>query len=327
MRRRPHAGRFFAASLTAGILALVVAPVDPAAASGQVCIGVVIDDGTGSAPTIQAAQVAPGTSDLNAMSADGDSVTQNNAGLVCAINNYPANGLLNCLGTSGTLFYYWSYWEGDPYTNTWTYANIGPAEHAVGAGQTYVAGWRYQDPGPDNPTAPKPSVTPAAAFAQTCPGVAPVAPSSGGGGSSSGSGSSGSGSSSGGATSNASANTSAQAAAPATPPAGVAPSASAPAAGSGGSQPKPATKTTPTTGATRSSVPSSGTSSSTATTTARTGTTRPASSRPAKLALASTAHRGASGGDPALPIVLVAVLIGLIGAVAWFRWRRRPAEE
>jgi hypothetical protein len=323
MRRRLHTGLLVAATLAAGSLALVAVPIDPAAASGQVCMGVVIDDGNGSAPTTQAAQVAPGTSDLDAMSSVGDSVGENNAGLVCAIDNYPANGVQNCLGTSGSLYYYWSYWEGDPYTDTWTYANIGPAEHAVGTGQTYVAGWRYQDPGPDNPNAPKPSVTPSSAFAQACPGVTPVASSSGGGGE--GGGSSGSGSGSGGVTSNTSA-ASAPAAAPATQPAGAAPSAPAPAAGSGVSEPGPATKTTPTTGATTSTVPTSGTTPST-TTTSGTGTTKPASSGAAKLALANTAHRGASGGDPALPIVLVAVLIGLIGAVAWFRWRRRPAEE
>lgn len=322
MRRRPHAGFLVAASFAAGSLALVPVPVGPAAASGPVCMGVLIDDGNGSAPTTQAALVAPGTSDLDAMSSDGDSVTENNAGLVCAINNYPANGLQNCLGTSGSLYYYWSYWEGDPYTNTWAYANVGPAEHTVGAGQTYVAGWRYQDPGADNPTATKPSVTPAAAFAQACPGVAPVAPSSGGGG-----GSSGSGSSSGGATSNTSANAPPPAAVPSTQPAGVAPSAPAPAAGSGRSQPVPATKTTPSSGTNKSSVPSSGTTSSTTTTTSDTGSSKPAPPRTAKLALKSAAHRGASGGDSALPIVLVALLIGLICAAAWFRWRRRPAEE
>src|SRR5579871_1868850 len=69
------------------------------AANGQVCLGVVIDEG--SSATAQSAQVAPGTSDLQAMSAAGDTATQNNAGLVCAINDYPADGLQNCLRTAG----------------------------------------------------------------------------------------------------------------------------------------------------------------------------------------------------------------------------------
>ena len=94
------------------------------------------------------------------MSAAGDVVTQNNSGLVCAINNYPADGLDSCLNAKHGKFFYWSYWQGDPDTNTWTYASVGPASHDVGAGQDYVEGWRYQDPGPDNPTAPPPSVTP-----------------------------------------------------------------------------------------------------------------------------------------------------------------------
>ena len=140
---------------------LVFGPAGAAgAASGQVCMGVVVDDSSNA--TAQAAEVAPGTSDLQALSAAGDTATQNNSGLVCAINNVPADGLQNCLETAGSgQYYYWSYWEGDPYTNTWTYANVGPASHTVDTGQTYVEGWRYQDPGADNPTATKPSVTPA----------------------------------------------------------------------------------------------------------------------------------------------------------------------
>ncbi len=122
-------------------------------------MGVVVDDASNA--TAQAAQIAPGTSDLQALSAAGDTATQNNSGLVCAINNVPADGLQNCLKTAGGgQYYYWSYWEGDPYTNTWTYANVGPASHTVDTGQTYVEGWRYQDPGADNPTATKPAVTP-----------------------------------------------------------------------------------------------------------------------------------------------------------------------
>jgi hypothetical protein len=73
-------------------------------------------------------------------------------------------------------------------------------------------------------------------------------------------------------------------------------------------------------------VPASGTAASTTTTTSGTTTTKPALSRTTKLAL-TRAHRGTSGGDPALPIVLVTLLIGLIGAAAWFRWRQRPAQE
>jgi hypothetical protein len=318
MRRRPPAGLLAAATLAfAGLATFGVAPVGAAGASGPVCAGIVVDDGNSSTPSTQAALVASGSSDLDAMNAAGDTVTQNDAGLVCAINNYPANGLQNCLSTSGSLYYYWSYWQGDPYTNSWSYGEVGPAEHTVSDGQTYVVGWRYQDPGPDNESATKPSVTPAEAFAQACPGVTPVAPSGGGGGSSGAGGSGGSGATP----------TSAPATSSATPPPAPTSAAPSPGAASGGSHSVPSGKTTPSRGASGSSVPSSGTGSSTTSTTARTGTTTPAPRRTAaKLAL-TNAHRGSSGGDPALPILLVAVLIGVIGTVAWFRWRRRPAEE
>ena len=45
------------------------------------------------------------------------------------------------------------------------------------------------------------------------------------------------------------------------------------------------------------------------------------------LALSDTAHGHGAGGDPALPIIVVAVLIALLGGAAWLRWRRRPGEE
>src|SRR6516164_1432933 len=106
MRHRARAGLLVSTSLVAGALALASLSVGPAEASGQVCLGVVVDDGNGPAPTTQSAQVAPGSSDLDAMNVAGDTVTQNNAGLVCAIDNYPANGLQNCLGTAGGLYYY-----------------------------------------------------------------------------------------------------------------------------------------------------------------------------------------------------------------------------
>ncbi len=165
-----HNGRSLIVTLglAAGGLVATVGPAVPAFASSQVCAGIVIDDGSGAAPVPQGASAPVGSSDLDLLSAAGDTFTQNSSGLVCAINGYPANGLQNCLGASHGLYYYWSYWEGDPATNEWTYADVGPAEHTVTAGQPYVEGWRYQDPGPDSPEATKPSVKPAAAFAQAC---------------------------------------------------------------------------------------------------------------------------------------------------------------
>ena len=174
MRRHRRGGLLVTLGLAAGGLLVATNPGVPALASGQVCAGIVIDDGTGAAPLTQGASVPPGSSDLDLLEAAGDSFKQVDSGLVCVINGYPVNGVQNCLEADHGLFYYWSYWEGDATTNTWTYANVGPAEHTVDAGQSYVEGWRYQDPGPDSPAAAKPSETPAAAFAQACQGAPPT---------------------------------------------------------------------------------------------------------------------------------------------------------
>jgi hypothetical protein len=296
-------------SLVAGGLVAVVTAAVPALASGQVCAGMVIDDGNGAAPLTQGATVSPGSSDLDLLHAVGDVVAQNNAGLVCAIDDYPPNGLQSCLSASHGLFYYWSYWEGDPATNTWTYANIGPAEHTVTAGQSYVEGWRYQDPGPDSPAAPKPSVSPATALAKACSSSNPVPTTSVGT-----------------PTTGVPATTSPSPAHAAAPPATngrSVPGSTAPPSARG------AVNATTTTVATRSgTVPPSGASGLPTSTTSTTPSLKRSNpkSGAAKLALSSkTEHRG-SGGDPMLPIVLVVVVIGGLCAVAWFRWRRRPRE-
>jgi hypothetical protein len=321
MSRPPH--RALLALAAGGLCAAATGfPAGPAGASGQVCEGLVIDDGNGGAALVQAAQVAPGSSDLDALGAAGDSVTQNDSGLVCGINGYPANALANCTNTANGLYFYWSYWQGNPSTNTWTYPGIGPAGHPVESGQTYVQGWRYQDPGPASPSAGKPSVSPAAAFAQACPGVTPVAPSSGGGGTSGGGGS-GSGST---VTTTAAA-----------PGASSSPTGSTPTPAGSGPSSSGASKTTPPTSASSQTAPASATGpASTAGVGAgqsTTTTTRGAAARTKQrggastLALSDTAHSHGAGSDPALPIIVVAVLIALLGGAAWLRWRRRPGEE
>jgi hypothetical protein len=295
-------------SLVAGGLVAAVTAAVPALASGQVCAGIVIDEGN-SAPQTQGATVSPGSSDLDLLQAAGDVVAQNNAGLVCAIDDYPPNGLQSCLSRSHGLFYYWSYWEGDPATDTWTYASIGPAEHTVSAGQSYVEGWRYQNPGPDSPAAPKPSVSPATAFAQACQSSNPVPTTSVG---------------------------PPTTGVPATTSPSTSPSA-APTASAGGSVPgstaspsaRGAVADTSTTVARRSgTVPPSGARGLPTSTTSTTPTLKGPEPRagPAKLALSSETKHHGSAGDPALPIVLVVVVIGALGAAAWFRWRRRPRE-
>ena len=395
MRIRSHAGLLAALGLSVGGLTALALSISAGAASGQVCVGVVVQDGSSATPSVQAAEVDPGTSDLQAMSAAGDVPTQNNSGLVCAINDYPPDGLDNCLMAKAGKFFYWSYWQGNPDTNTWTYASVGPASHDVSAGTDYVEGWRYQDPGADNPTAPSPTMTPAAAFAQaTAACLATTTPTtSGGGGGSSGGG--------GGSTpAPSTAPTTAPRTQPTAAPSGILPGASGPGSttttnpkGSAGTAPPsaPPSITTVSGSVTKgnmtvtvsssagfaandavsdtagaipantviSSVPAGGTSivvskkptanaasdfisvvtnragllglTAGSTTTSSTGVGAGSHSKtrasPTTLAEADASAHGQSGGEPVLPIIVVAVLVLLLGGVSWFRWRRRPAEE
>ncbi len=160
-------------------------------ADGSTCMGIVLDYGNPSSPpssvappvtATQGVSVVSGTSDEQALADGGDSIATNASGLICAINGYPADGVQNCTATSGNDFYFWSYWQGNPATNAWTYASAGPAGHTVNNGETYVEGWRYQNPGPASPAATPPAVTPATAFAHACPGVTPVSTSGAGSG-------------------------------------------------------------------------------------------------------------------------------------------------
>ncbi len=303
-----HGGLLVTLGLAASGLLVAANPAVPAFASGPVCAGIVIDDGTGGAPLTQGASVPSGSSDLDLLKAAGDTFTPNDSGLVCAINGYPVNGSDNCLRAHHGLFYYWSYWEGDPATNTWTYANVGPGEHTVTAGQSYVEGWRYQDPGPDSPAATKPSVTPAAAFAQACQRVPPTtttttAAARGRGGSS--------------------ATTTTSAAptlwSPTTAVIGTGPGTPRNTPGS------PAAAAATTTTTTRSRHGAGDTSNSTTSTSA--SETQPKPKTSSELALASPAAHRVSGGDSALPLIVVAVIITMLGVLAWLWWRRRPAEE
>ena len=325
MRLPLRTGLPVVAGLIAWGLAVGAAPAGPAVPSGQVCEGVVVDEGTGVAPAPQTADVAPGASDLDALDAAGDTATQNSSGLVCGIDAYPANALQACLGSANGLYYYWSYWEGNPATDTWTYAQVGPAEHTVSAAQTYVEGWRYQDPGPDGPSATKPSVSPAAAFAQACPGVTPVA-TSGGGGSGGGGGSSGGG---GGSTQGGAATATPPVTTPTASP-GPAPGAAAQVPASASAPPRPAPAAPSRSGGgSGAAAPTTVGNGATSTTTTASGSQASATRRTttAKLALTGAAAQRGAGGDPALPVIVVAVLIGLIGVAAWYRWRRRPVQE
>lgn len=330
----PRLGRLLFGAAILGAAVAALAPVEPSAsASGSICMGIVIDYGTPSSPpssvvppatASQSASVAPGTSDEQALAEAGDSIAANASGLVCAINGYPADGVQNCTATSGDDYYFWSYWQGNPATNTWTYANVGPASHTVNNGDTYVEGWRYQNPGPASPAAASPSVTPAAAFAQACPGVPPVAAS--GGGSGTGSTGSGSGSDSGaGSGPGGSSETSTSEPGPS----GGASSGGGGSAVSGGSVSAtpaghPATPTTiDHTGATTTVASKSTTTS----TTIRDGASVAGHSTRKLNAAPAVSRHGGGAGPGTLPVVIVAIVVAALIGAAVARWRRRPVEE
>jgi hypothetical protein len=322
--RPPHPGRLLIGALCLGAVGVSLAPLAMVAASAAstVCEGIVLDygDPSSSSPSppatqTQGADIAPGSSDLDALTAAGDGYSLNNSGLLCSINTY--DGEQNCEATSGTQYYFWSFWEGNPYTNTWTYAEVGPAEHEVSAGQTYVQGWSYQNPGPASPGATQPSVTPAAAFAQACPGVSPVPASSGG----SGSGVAGARSSGPTPTSNPTASTTITTTESSAKGTGTTSTTVVKRAGATSHS----TSTVPGGPATGSpAVP--GTSTTTAVGARQ--RSRSGQARTERRALAAATRRRSGGsGDPVLPIVLVGAVIALLGGTAWYRWRRRPAEE
>ena len=322
----PVAGALFLGPLVLGQAGAAAA----AGGNGQVCMGVVVDAGPNSSETnwypvaVLGASAAPGsTSDLDALSQVGYPPSTNSAGLVCAIRNFPDNGVQNCLRTADNgQYYYWSYWQGDPYTNTWTYANSAPASHTLSSGQTYVEGWRYQDPGPDNPTATKPSVSPSAAFAQACPGVTPVPPGGSGGGSGSG------GSGGGGATGSGGGSTgpAVSPGAP-TPTTAVTGTGSGPRTAGGGTSAAGGGTTTTSHPAVGTGAPPGTNGDASSTTTTSTGVGAHHSDPTTASALAHVRGTNGGGGVPVLPIALVATVILVFGALAWWRWGRRPLEE
>ena len=95
--------------------------------------------------------VASNAHDADALAAavGSGNVAYASSGLLCAIDNYPANGVQNCGESVGSGDYdYWSYWHGS--TGTWVYANDGPAEQSVSSPADDVEGWMFQLDEPDN---------------------------------------------------------------------------------------------------------------------------------------------------------------------------------
>ena len=307
-----------------GAAAAVLAPVGPGAfvplkmaiasagsVGNQVYVAVVIDFGGGSAPPtiVKCVPVAPNNHDADALAAavGSGNVAYSNSGLLCAIDDYPANGVQNCGQSVGSGVYdYWSYWHGS--TGSWVYANNGPAEQSVSSPPGDVLGLRFQTNEPASSSDPPPSIT--ASFATICPGVSitgtapapPPAPST--------------------TTTLSTTPTTAQ-----TSP-GLAPVTTTTRAVGSGPRTGASTTTSAPKGTTTTTVAGADGGSSGPGGTNGTGPGRGSSGthRIAVARVASSNSGGGSSGD-LLPVVLVAVVVAVLGGLAFFRWRRRPAEE
>jgi hypothetical protein len=282
----------------------------------DVYVAVVVDFGSGSSMSTvsKCVPVASNAHDADALAAavGSDNVAYASSGLLCAIDNYPANGVQNCGESVGSGDYdYWSYWHGA--TGTWVYANDGPGEQPVSSPADDVEGWRFQLNEPDTPGDPAPDVTPS--YAQICNASTEVPPPQG-------------------SSAPAAITTTTTANSPAAPSvtpttaqasAGAAPGAVPGTAAStkSNSSNAVATTTTTATGKTTTTLASSGSGG-----TDRNGSH--GSSDGHRSAVASAPARGSPGRGPSsnlLPVILVAVVVAALGGFALFRWRRRPAEE
>ncbi len=308
---------------------MVLAPVGPGAlvplkmaiasadsVGNDVYVAVVVDFGSGSSMSSvsKCVPVASNAHDSDALAAavGADNVAYSNSGLLCAIDNDPANGVQNCGESVGQgNFDYWSYWHGS--SGSWAYANDGPAEHSVASPPDDVEGLRFQTNQPANGSDPPPTVAPV--YAQICNASTEVPPAQ---------------------TPSAAATTTTTttvtpapaSVTPTTGRAGTGPALTTTPPAAAGAQPKSGISTT-------TAAPGA-TTTTTTTTTARGsgdiatgGASAQGSSSTHRSLVASAASRHSGGGASgnALPVILIAVVVAALGGLALFRWRRRPAEE
>jgi hypothetical protein len=326
MRRVGRRARVLVWGLFVGAAAAALAPAGPGAllplkmaiasadsVGNDVYVAVVVDFGNGSSMSTvsKCVPVASGADDSDALAAavGSGNVAYANSGLLCAIDNYPADGVQNCGESAGSGKYdYWSYWHGS--TGSWVYASDGPAEQPVSSPGDDVEGWMFQLDEPDNPTAPPPSVTPS--YSQICNASTEVPPAS-------------------------------TPPAPATTTTTNAPAPASVTPTTAKTSAAPASATTSTTVSTRSKSSGATSTTTTAAPSGRTtttlasggsdgagGTRSQGSSDGHRSAVASAASHESSGGGSSgnlFPVILVAVVVAGLGAFALVRWRRRPAEE
>ena len=312
--------------LFVGAAAAALAPAGPGAlvplkmaiasadsVGNDVYVAVVVDFGSGSSKSTISACVPVESSahDADALAAavGSGNVSYNNSGLLCAIDDYPANGVQDCGQSVGSGDYdYWSYWHGS--SGTWVYADNGPAEQSVSSPADDVLGLIFQTDEPATPGDPPPGVAPV--YAQICNASTEIPPAQ----SSSGSGST--------PTTTTTTTTTGSSVAPTSGKTGPGPAQATTSGTAVGARSTPSGSTTTTgpgaTTTTASSVHGDG---------AAPGGGTHGSTGSHRSVVASAASHDASGGSssPVLPVILIAVVVAGLGGLAVFRWRRRPAEE
>ncbi len=318
MRRLAHRGRLLTGGLFLGAAGAVLAPAGPAAldpfkiaiasaasVGNDVYVAVVVDFGGGSrmSTVTKCVPVAPTARDSDALAAavGSGNVSYNDSGLLCAIENYPPNGVQDCGQAVGNGTYnYWSYWHGA--SGTWVYASDGPTEQPVTSSNDDVVGLRYQAGGSDNPDNPPPSPSAPASYAQICNASTEVAPS--------------------------------QTATSETTTTVPAPSVTATTGSAAPGSGAPSGTIAPAHGSQASGVGTATGSSTTTTTTLSTsnpgdaGKGKGEASGTSRHADASAAPHDKAGGSgsPVLPVVLVGAVVVALGGLAFIRWRRKPAD-
>src|ERR1700722_6627577 len=190
VRRAGARARVLMWGLFVGAAAAVLAPAGPGAlvplkmaiasadsVGNDVYVAVVVDFGRRSsmATVSKCVPVASNAKDSDALAAavGSSNFAYAGSGLLCAIDNYPANGVQNCGQSVGNGdFDYWSYWHGS--SGQWAYASDGPAEQSVSSPADDVEGWKFQSDEPATSSDPPPDAAPS--YAQICNASTEVPP-------------------------------------------------------------------------------------------------------------------------------------------------------